>query len=328
MVKISLLIAVYNSEAYLRTCLDSLLAQTYGEFQAICVDDGSTDGSPEVLNEYARLDPRFTVISLPANMGQAVARNEGLKHAQGAYTAMLDSDDWLAPDALETAMKVIEENHQTDAVLFDLHYAYPDGHYEPYPHRFDQAFTGEEAFRLSLDWKLHGVYLIRTSIHKRFPYDTSARLYSDDNTTRLHYLACNEVRTSRAAYYYRQHEHSATHQVSMRRFDRMLADESMKQALEGMNIRDEDLNRFETYRWLVVVACYGFYLNNRKTLGQQGSREALLLIWKYWKTIEVERLPYSTRLKPGFIPFRCSWTMFRLEEWAYFTMKRLLRRSS
>ena len=328
MTKISILIAVYNAKEYLRTCLDSLLAQTYRDFLAICIDDASTDGSLEILREYAKRDQRFTIVSLPHNMGQAKARNEGLKHAQGAFTCMLDSDDWLAHDALQKAVSVIERYQETDAVLFNLHYAYPDGRDEPYPHQPNEVYTGKEAFRLSLNWRLHGVYLIRTTIHQLYPYDTSARLYSDDNTTRLHYLACREVRPSDGVYYYRQHGQSATHQVSLRQFDRMLADWSMKQTLAEMEIDNEDLCLFETYRWLVVVDCYGFYFKNRKELGRKESNEALQLIRKYWETIEVERIPHVKRLKFGYIPFRCSWPLFCLEESAYFTMRRLLRRPS
>ena len=96
----SVIIPVYNVENYLRDCLDSVLHQTFEDWEAICVNDGSTDGSASILEEYASLDPRFVVVS-QANGGLSAARNAGLKVAKGEYVLFLDSDDWLEQNALE-----------------------------------------------------------------------------------------------------------------------------------------------------------------------------------------------------------------------------------
>ena len=99
--RFSIIIPVYNVESYLRQCLDSVLAQTFGDWEAICVNDGSTDGSAAILEEYAAKDDRFKVIT-QANAGLSAARNAGIKEAQGEYVLFLDSDDWLEPTALQT----------------------------------------------------------------------------------------------------------------------------------------------------------------------------------------------------------------------------------
>lgn len=93
--KITVLVAVYNAEKYLRDCLDSLVGQTLKEIQVLCVDDASTDHSWSILQEYANLDKRIEIIHLDKNGGQANARNIALKLAKGLYTCFLDSDDWL-----------------------------------------------------------------------------------------------------------------------------------------------------------------------------------------------------------------------------------------
>lgn len=96
----SVIVPVYNVEQYLPECLDSLLHQTYGDWEAICVNDGSTDGCAAILAEYAARDNRFHIITQP-NGGLSAARNTGLDHANGDYILFLDSDDWLETNALE-----------------------------------------------------------------------------------------------------------------------------------------------------------------------------------------------------------------------------------
>lgn len=97
----SLIIPVYNVELYLRDCLDSVVQQTFSDWEAICVNDGSTDGSAAILEEYAAKDSRLKIITQP-NAGLSAARNAGMKAAQGEYVLFLDSDDWLENHALET----------------------------------------------------------------------------------------------------------------------------------------------------------------------------------------------------------------------------------
>lgn len=96
----SIIIPVYNVEKYLRECLDSLSTQTFQNWEAVCVNDGSTDGSGLILEEYTARDPRFTIVT-KANGGLSSARNAGLDAAKGDYILFLDSDDWLEESALQ-----------------------------------------------------------------------------------------------------------------------------------------------------------------------------------------------------------------------------------
>lgn len=97
---VSVIIPVYNAESFLPACLDSVLAQSLRAIEVICVDDGSTDRSLAILQEYARKDARLRVLT-QANARQGAARNRALEHANGEYIAFLDSDDAFAPDALK-----------------------------------------------------------------------------------------------------------------------------------------------------------------------------------------------------------------------------------
>lgn len=109
--QVSVVIPVYNIEAHLRQCLDSVLGQGLREIEIICVDDGSTDGSPAVLAEYAARDPRLKVVT-QANAGPGAARNTGLARAAGEYLIFLDSDDWFEPDFLE---RMVAQAQKTNA---------------------------------------------------------------------------------------------------------------------------------------------------------------------------------------------------------------------
>ena len=99
--RFSIIIPVYNVEPYLRECLDSVLNQTFGDWEAICVNDGSTDNSVDILVEYAAKDRRIKFVN-QSNAGTATARNTGMRMAQGDYIVFLDSDDWLEKHALQT----------------------------------------------------------------------------------------------------------------------------------------------------------------------------------------------------------------------------------
>ena len=115
-IKVSVIVPVYNAEEHLNQCLDTIVNQTLKEIEIICVDDGSTDNSLEILNQYAQKDTRIKVIQ-QKNQYAGVARNNGLKIARGEYVIFLDSDDFFKEDLLE---KTYNQGKKVDAdiVLF------------------------------------------------------------------------------------------------------------------------------------------------------------------------------------------------------------------
>ena len=108
MTAFSIIIPVYNVSPYLRECLESVMAQTFGDWEAICVDDGATDGSARILDEYAAKNLRFRVIH-QKNMGVGFARNVALSHSRGQFVAFVDADDVIHPHFLETAASMFEK---------------------------------------------------------------------------------------------------------------------------------------------------------------------------------------------------------------------------
>lgn len=116
--KFSVIIPVYNVAPYLRECLDSVVSQTYPDWEAICVDDGSTDGSAAILDEYAGRDTRFKVIH-QKNSGVSAARNAAMDASIGEWICFLDADDVWSPVLLESVAEAQERYPTADVVRFD-----------------------------------------------------------------------------------------------------------------------------------------------------------------------------------------------------------------
>lgn len=324
MAKVSVLVAVYNASEYLSQCLESLLNQTLRDIQIICIDDCSTDNSLDVLRNYSQRDGRIEVISLKQNKGQAHARNIGLKQAVGEYVCMLDSDDWFSANALNEAVEKFDD--ETDCVLFDVEMKYAT-HSSRYSIPSFDYITGEEAFNLSLTWQIHGLYMIRNDIHKKYPYDETCRLYSDDNTTRIHYLMSRRVKQCNGIYYYRQHANSATHSISVRRFDYLKANESMKRQLLFHGVSSDMLSVYENHRWLNLIDVYMFYFCHGKQLPPSERKYGIDEIRRIWKTIDRTLLYKKTITKFGYRPMSF-WILFRIQEWLYFTIRGFLGKNT
>ena len=114
--QVSVIVTAYNAQDYLRQCLDCIIQQTLHNIEIICVDDGSTDQTSAILNEYAAKDSRIRVV-YQKNAGAGAARNNGLQYATGEYLSILDADDFYELDMLEKAYRLAVEN-QADIAVF------------------------------------------------------------------------------------------------------------------------------------------------------------------------------------------------------------------
>jgi len=151
-IKISVVIPVYNVEKYLKKCLDSVINQTLREIEIICVNDGSTDKSLQILEEYAEKDDRIRIIT-KENGGIASARNRGMKYVNGNYVGFVDSDDWIKPDMYEKLYEnarlydsdmVMCAAHRFDDVTQELECDLPYFTLEHFDETFDNCvFTHE-----------------------------------------------------------------------------------------------------------------------------------------------------------------------------------------
>jgi len=118
--KISILVPIYNVEKYLRQCLESLVNQTLQDIEIICLNDGSTDNSPDIIQDFQKRDPRIRVINKP-NSGYGDSMNQGLKKATGEYIGIVESDDYIDLDAFEK-LYFLASTHQADVVRANYYF--------------------------------------------------------------------------------------------------------------------------------------------------------------------------------------------------------------
>ncbi len=149
MPKFSVVVPVYNVEKYLPACLDSLLGQMYGDLEVVAVDDGSTDDSGKILDEYAAKDKRLLVVHQD-NAGVSVARNVGIAKATGDYLAFVDSDDWLEINAFAELNDFLQNNLSADydVLMFNNRNVYADGRKHEKPISADYQKIDDFEYRL------------------------------------------------------------------------------------------------------------------------------------------------------------------------------------
>jgi glycosyltransferase involved in cell wall biosynthesis len=222
--RISVVIPVYNGEKYIAMTLDSVLKQTCEDFEALCIDDCSTDASLDILESYAAKDSRVRVLRTPSNLGTAArALNHALGFMTGRYFVYSSQDDLFSGDWLQS-MRERAIATGADAVIPDLVF-----HHSRDPAR-DRALIGlhgnrdavlsnRDAFLHSLSWTIPGNALWNAGLVKRHGFDDFG-LNADEFSVRRFFLACNKVVFSQGTFYYRQdNELAVTKRMSFKSFD-------------------------------------------------------------------------------------------------------------
>lgn len=211
-IKISTIIPAYNVETYIQQAIDSILNQTLDNIEIIIVDDGSTDSTPTIIDEYAKKYPQCHTYH-QKNQGQATARNQGLKHAQGEYITFLDADDYIPPDAYEKLYNTITQEN-TDIITgnclrFNNKGTFKSGLYNNvFPENFQKIPSThiKEYHNLVYDtgiWKL----IKKSFLDKHHIKFAEGLLYEDLLfSIQLHYLAESVSLVPDIVYYWRMRE--------------------------------------------------------------------------------------------------------------------------
>jgi len=248
---ISVIIPVYNVEPYLKKCLDSVVTQTYKEIEIILVDDGSTDGSGPICDEYATQDKRIRVIH-KRNGGLSDARNVGLDRCSGRYVTFIDSDDYVASDYVERLYRILVE-YNADIAVCDYFEFYGDEEPIESPQKVEKIIVFDKLQALE---QLYGKYstqmtvawskLYKTELFKdlRFPV---GKVHEDMFMAhRVLYKSHIVVFTTKQSYFYRRRKGSITN----RRF-------TSKNRLDAISALKERVNFFmeNNLRHLKEKAC-------------------------------------------------------------------------
>jgi glycosyltransferase involved in cell wall biosynthesis len=217
--KISVVIPVYNSEPYLREAIESVLNQSFKDFELICVNDGSTDGSLQILNEFASKDTRIKLYSKLHCPFPAITKNFGVDRSNGEYVFILDGDDYLSLDLLQNTYNKAKEM-DADAVLPDLIFV-PKKEKRPdiigLAGNRNIVLTNRQAVVQSLDWTIHAFALWRGNLIRKLRLEEWG-MNSDEYSGRVLFFNCNKIVFSRGSYFYRYNPQSITRKMSTKIF--------------------------------------------------------------------------------------------------------------
>jgi glycosyltransferase involved in cell wall biosynthesis len=269
MPQISIIIPVYNVENYIRECLDSVLSQTFTDYECILVDDGSPDNCPLICDEYAAKDSRVVVIH-QKNAGVSAARNAGLDIARGEWIGFVDSDDWCDYDMFrflyENAI-----NHKVDVSVCGVN-VFKDGVISRRDKKlYDAMFTSREAISLMFDressfggFSVNKLFKKQLIDRDRLRYDESIK-YMEDLLFFYHLfkIANSIYYSSQPYYYYRQIETSVTNQTS---FTPAVC--TAIRVLDHMHEKEQDLEIqekiFISKIYFIYNICVGCILKGKK----------------------------------------------------------------
>lgn len=251
---ISVIIPVYNVKAYLPQCMDSVLNQSYRALEILLIDDGSTDGSGAMCDEYGAADPRVRVIH-QKNGGAAAAKNAGLRVATGEYLAFLDSDDYLEPDAYEYMVNLLEQTG-ADAVQCSFRNVYVNDSQDIVTLPRRQEFTVTEFLRrYTIDWTcgMMTEKLYRRQLFYGIFFEEGNVIDDDYFTYQGVMNGKKYVRDPKVVYNYRQRKSSVTYRPDYQErtiFDRM---EYLAQRKERVSNRYPDLKKTFDLHYLQML---------------------------------------------------------------------------
>lgn len=231
MPKVSIIVPVYKAEAYLHRCVDSILAQTFTDWELLLIDDGSPDKSGEICDEYTKKDSRIRVIH-KKNSGVAAARQDGLELSQGEYIIHADSDDWMEPQTL-LELYTVAQHEKADVVLCD--YYIVNGDFKTYVKQKPTQISNNDRiikdFTRNLLGSLWNKLVRRECILKYNVHFIPEINYSEDLLF-CYQLFVNPVKTvylGKAFYNYVMQDSSITHNLSRKNINaRLKAYEQMK----------------------------------------------------------------------------------------------------
>ena len=222
MAEVSIIVPVYQVEKYIRQCVDSILAQTFTDFELILVDDGSTDQSGQICDEYARADERVRVIH-KKNGGLSDARNKGLDQAVGNYFMFVDSDDYIAPTMVECLYKTIL-NEKADIAVCNFLYFFENHKKKDFSTNMEsETLSGREIFYNRKNDRSYGIWTVAWNklyrreslgnVRFRFGKYHEDEFWAND----IYQMDIKVVTIPECLYYYRQRENSIMGKKSIKR---------------------------------------------------------------------------------------------------------------
>lgn len=291
---ITVITAVYNAENYLRKSIESVILQSYKDFEYILVDDGSTDSSLKIIQEYAKQDNRIKYYTLQNSGNPKIPRDYAYKKSIGKFIIWIDADDYISSDFLEDNYnKIVHYDADMCAAICKR----TNDNNEIYPFlptkNFNRVKTyeGKELFHLMmLNHQIHmcGTLMKRSLLSEQFPSNV-LYIVSDELDFRLHVLNSKKIVYSNAIYYYRVNSESIT-KPSIRLYDVIKADISWGEYLKKNYPHEIKMISIWNARCFKVIVgfIYLYYYQLRKHLTKVERSYIKSLLYTSYKTIKKE----------------------------------------
>lgn len=289
--KFSVIIPVYNVEQYLCDCLDSIVAQSYHDYEVICVNDGSTDGSLTILREYESKYANIVIIE-SLNGGTASARNIGIEAAQGDYIWFVDSDDWIESNALDILHKHIQDK-PVDILCFNGKLTYEeDGRVEQDKGFVDSNISGWEYYnKYALSKrKFHFVCVVLRLYRREFLLKNSLffekGISHEDNLwiPKVMYYAQSVYVISESMYVYRIRRGSKMQTQSFKQVEDLII---VANKLSDLFIPIKDIDKGQLYREIAGGYFGSFTSDNVKLFGNKDAEIKKMINWESFKEVSM-----------------------------------------
>lgn len=278
--QISIIVPIYNMEGCMRRCIDSILVQTFTNFECLLIDDGSTDGSPAICDEYALKDSRVRVFH-KSNGGLSDARNYGLERAQGKYTIFADPDDWVDAEGLEMLYKKSKETN-ADIIMCDIYDN--DLYKQTYHKQQPSSLNHQDVLHDLIVNKLSGFTvnkLIRKSLYQKYNLKYPVGMYGCEDQYTMCALFKQDIKIEYIpiAYYHYMHYNTAS-QSSRYEENTYLLDKKIVHAFTDL-LSDTPYKELAYIRKTSYMVGHAFiggyhYFSNKQFLKEFGPYEELL----------------------------------------------------
>ena len=310
--EISIIIPVYKVEKYLNCCLDSVLSQTFSDFEVILVDDGSPDNCGKICDEYAKKDPRFCVIH-KENGGISDARNAGLKVATGRYIGFVDSDDYIEPEMYAVLYRMIQEEN-ADIAVCGMYNCFGSKRTVQYSPKETFVCDGKQALAFMLEGKKVEAVVCNKLYRKEFFHKYSFlkdKIYEDIFLLPSLFLSSDKVVVTTEHYYNYRHraESITTSPYSEAAWDMV---DAYKQAYEQIRDYCPELTDIAIFR---IYLSHFIVLDRMLLMPDYKSIEKYPVIVDYlrknWKEI-IHCRYFGKKRRFSALVLKCSVAMYRM----------------
>lgn len=254
---ISVFMPVYNGAQFLNRSIESILSQTFIDFELVCVDDSSTDDSYSIVEKYSKIDKRVIALRKPNGGNVPKSWNYVLPFLRGKFVSYMSQDDWMSADNLEmNYIRYLETG--ANIIVPDLVAYYSEGNYKTYIGiKGDRSLiiSGKQAFILSLNWKIHGFCLCEANIMKSELFDENS-FNSDEYVTRKNFLNSKKVAFSSGKFYYnRDNLNAITQKFKLHTLTSLLTDQRLL-----LLMKKESINKWIILKYAIKSFARMVYL--------------------------------------------------------------------